>query len=334
MQVGLNTSSLSSSRAASETIKQQPTRQIVGTALKSAEANSDFPASPLIATRPQRYSVQLNDQLTVLQQADHYLGQLEQQMLALHHASRRGGESARVAQTQLQNLLEKRVSLSGGTVDGQLRPVLQGEARVYFQAPQLAQAFQQTEPEALLFRAHDGNNILLAAVTVSDDMNARQRSATLNHALRRVGIQSHTHHNERLFSVREAHWPQLQTSLSVMGEGRRFPASTPGSLTLQPVPSQAEQLLNALNSGAKIQPLLQQTLDNLDKQRETLGIQQEKARQRIDSMARFPQTQSAVETAEGLAQVLNRASHNYQILEQAVSGQASLSRLTVRSLLR
>ena len=59
-----------------------------------------------------------------------------------------------------------------------------------------------------------------------------------------------------------------------------------------------------------------------------------KARQLIDGMARFPQAESAVKASESLGGVLDHANHNYQVLAQAVNGQARLSSQTVRSLLR
>ncbi len=71
MQVGLTSSSLATGGAHSAAVSSstvaptQAVRQNLATA-------SEYPASPLITTRPQRYSVQLNDQLTTLQQADHY----------------------------------------------------------------------------------------------------------------------------------------------------------------------------------------------------------------------------------------------------------------------
>ncbi|GHL45600.1 hypothetical protein ECZU29_04500 [Escherichia coli] len=69
--------------------------------------------------------MQLNDQLTTLQQADHYLGQLEQQLLDYRHSQRKGGQAQSSA---LMQMLDKRTALSGGAVDRQLQPVLQGSA--------------------------------------------------------------------------------------------------------------------------------------------------------------------------------------------------------------
>lgn len=72
MQVGLNTTSLSGSGALNPSVQQHTVAQNAPVRQKLPATASDYPASPLITTRPQRYSVQLNDQLTTLQQADHY----------------------------------------------------------------------------------------------------------------------------------------------------------------------------------------------------------------------------------------------------------------------
>lgn len=335
MQVSLNTSSLSSADAlGSSVIKQQPANQIVPTNIKTAMSNTDYPASPLISARPQRYSVQLNDQLTCLQEADHYLGQLEQQLLDYRHHSRKGGEAAQKQLQSLQTLLEKRPQLSAGTVDNQLRPVLQGEARVTFTAPQLSQALQSQEGESLLFSASKDREQLLAAVHIDEEMDPRQRKATMNNALRRVGIQSHGAQGETYFSTREENWAQLQGSLAAIGDGKRFSAGKTTAIATTALPAQADTLLQALQSpGARLSATLQQTLDQVGQSREQLATQQEKARQLIDGMARYSQSQSAEHASQALSKMLTRASHNYQTLSEAVNGQASLSSLTVRSLL-
>ncbi|OSL49222.1 hypothetical protein EATG_00089 [Escherichia coli H605] len=64
-----------------------------------------------------------------------------------------------------------------------------------------------------------------------------------------------------------------------------------------------------------------------------MAVQQEKARQLIDSMSRFPDAENAVQASENLGGVLDSANHNYQVLLQAVNGQARISSQTVRNLL-
>ena len=81
MQVGLTSSSLATGGAHSAAVSSSTVAPTQAVRQKLPATASEYPASPLITTRPQRYSVQLNDQLTTLQQAHHYLGQLEQQLL-------------------------------------------------------------------------------------------------------------------------------------------------------------------------------------------------------------------------------------------------------------
>lgn len=90
MQVGLTSSSLATGGAHSAAVSSSTVAPTQAVRQKLPATASEYPASPLITTRPQRYSVQLNDQLTTLQQADHYLGQLEQQLLDYRHSQRKG----------------------------------------------------------------------------------------------------------------------------------------------------------------------------------------------------------------------------------------------------
>ena len=340
MQVGLNSSTLSNTGSLTSSVNQQTVNQ--NTVNKNTAVNSyvkqpasDYPASPLISTRPQRYSVQLNDQLTVIQQADHYLGQLEQTLLEYRHTSRRGGAAAKQSMDTLQQLLEKRTSLSGGTVDRQLSSVLQGKARVNFHAPALSHALQKQGEESLLFSAQDGRQTKLAAVFVSGDMDARQYQVAMKNALRRVGIQmQESQRGDAPFSTEESNWPQLQNSLGVLGGGIRFPAGNTTALAPQAEPSLTDDLLNVVKNGSnRGQQVLQQSLEVINQQRSQIAIQQEKARQLIDGMSRFPESQNALQASKTLSGTLDNANHNYDVLAQAVNGQAKLSARTVRGLL-
>lgn len=332
MQVGLNTTSLSASGAHNASVQQQAVAQNAPVHQKSPVTASDYPASPLIATRPQRYSVQLNDQITTLQQADHYLGQLEQQLLDYRHAARRGGQGLQEKSAALIQTLEKRTTLSGGAVDRQLKPVLQGEARVTFHAPELAQTVERKAAGTRMFSIFDGRQTRLSAVAVSDDTDDGQYQVQMSNALRRIGIQTHASQGVMAFSAAEAQWPQIAQTLSVHEEGAKPAAFTPIKTFAEP--SLADELLQGVRQGAPSADGVQQALDAIGDRRAQMATQQEKARQLIDGMARFPQTESAVQASKTLGGVLDNANHNYQVLMQAVNGQARLSGQTVRSLLR
>jgi hypothetical protein len=344
MQVGLHTSTLTNTGGlAPTTVKPQG---VVSSAPAKPKENlyaHEYPASPLLTTRPQRYSVQLNDQLTTLQQADSYLSNLEQKLLDYRHAStggsRRGrdGSGAQQQATALQNLLSNRTKITGGSVDRQLMPVLQGEAQVSFRAPGLDGILNEdVQPESLLFSVHDGRKTQLSAVSVNEDTDSRQYATQVNNALRRVGVQVRKGREGVTFTAKESQWPQLAQSFSVQGEGREFPANGKTRLNVAAEPAAADRLSEALSTGnwSAAQGAVQDTLHQLGAQREQLAAQQEKARQLIDCMSRFPETQSAVQASGALSTSLDRATHNYDVLVQAVNGQANLSKLTVRGLLR
>ncbi|MDU7744937.1 MAG: flagellar hook-associated protein, partial [Citrobacter sp.] len=273
-----------------------------------------------------------NDQLTTLQQADHYLGQLEQHLLDYRHASRRGGQTQQQKGAELTQWLDKRTALSGGAVDRQLRPVLQGEARVTFHSPELAQMLQKNAISSRMFSVSDGRQTQHSAVVVGEDLDPGQYKMMMSNALRRVGVQVHDQQGTLSFSTLEKQWPQIQQTLSVRDVDAKSSTFTPLKIFVDP--SRSEELLQQLSQGSnRPQDALQQALDAIGDQRAQMAAQQEKARQLIDGMARFPQAESAVKASESLGGVLDHANHNYQVLAQAVNGQARLSSQTVRSLL-
>lgn len=330
MQVGLNTTSLSGSGALNASVQPRSVQQNAAVNKTLPATASDYPASPLITTRPQRYSVQLNDQLTTLQQADHYLGNLEQQLLDYRHASRRGGQAQQQKGGEIATLLDKRSTLSAGSVDRQLQSVLQGAARVTFQAPALASLLQNQQPGSCMFSVSDGRQTQLSAVVVGDDVDSGQYKMMIGNALRRVGVQIHEQKGNFTFSTRESQWPQVESTLSLRDDD-----STASAFTLLKTvadPSRADELRQGMTQGNPRS--LDMALESIGEQRAQMAVQQEKARQLIDGMARFPEGESAVLASKTLGGVLDEANHNYQVLTQAVNGQARLSSQTVRSLLR
>ncbi|HEF0025237.1 TPA: flagellar hook-associated protein [Citrobacter amalonaticus] len=332
MQIGLNTTSLSGSGSLNSSVQPHAVTQNTPVRQKPPVTPGDYPASPLIATRPQRYSVQLNDQLTTLQQADHYLGQLEQQLLDYRHAARRGGQTQQQKGTEISRMLEKRSAMTGGAVDRQLKPVLQGLARVTFHSPELVRMLQDNSPGSRMFSVFDGRQTQLSAVVVGEDVAPGQYKIQMSNALRRVGVQIQERQGSVTFSTTEAQWPHIDKSLCVRDDTGKTADFAPLKTIAEP--SHAEELLQYVcQGGARGQESLQQALDTIGEQRAQMASQQEKARQLIDGMSRFPQSESAIQASETLGGVLDHANHNYQVLAQAVNGQARLSSQTVRNLL-
>lgn len=328
MQVGLQTTTQSSGNALIPAQISDPAR--VASLPKRGE-REEFPASPLIALRPQRYSVQLNDQLTVLQQADSYLSQLEKSLLNQRHATSAGrlhGDSS----AALADLLANRVQRSAGRVDRQLLPVLQGEAQVTFHAPELAALLANDgEPVSLMFSVEAGHGRRLAAVSLDNPADTLNPVMQIKNALQRTGILPHYSEGKWTFATAEADWPQLQHSFSVTdakGEHVR-------RLALHASPSPCDALATVLERGQRdgLQSMVQSVLNQVGEQRQRLASAQEKARQRMDVMARFPESQSADQASAALGQTLAWACHHYDTLVQAVNGQANLPALTVQNLL-
>ncbi len=230
-------------------------------------------------------------------------------------------------QSNITQMLDKRTALSGGAVDRQLQPVLQGEARVTFHSPELANLVHNPTPGTRMFSVSDGRQTQLSAVMLSEDDNAGQYQTRLTNALRRVGVQMHQHADGISFSTTEKQWPDIESTLSVRADGDKS-AFTP--LKTFAEPSEAERLAQSLQQGGAG---ISQALEGINQQRAQMAVQQEKARQLIDGMSRFPQTENAVQASENLGGVLDSANHNYQILLQAVNGQARISSQTVRNLL-
>lgn len=171
-----------------------------------------------------------------------------------------------------------------------------------------------------------------SAVVIGEELDPGQYRMMMSNALRRVGVQVHEQQGAMSFSTAEKQWPQIQQTLSVRDIDAKSSTFTP--LKTFADPSRSEDLLQQLSQGSKRpQDGLQQALDAIGDQRAQMAAQQEKARQLIDGMARFPQAESAIKASESLGGVLDHANHNYQVLAQAVNGQARLSSQTVRSLL-
>lgn len=328
MQVGLQTTT----RASGGELVQTPVRDRTWVPSISTRAErEDYPASPLIALRPQRYSVQLNDQLTVLQQADGYLSRLEKALLNQRHTLLNNGPQE-TDSAALGELLANRVQLSAGRVDRQLQPVLQGEAQVTFHAPELAALLNgDGGPVSLMFSVEAGRGRRLAAVSLADPADALNPAMQIKNALQRTGIMPRYAEGRWTFTSGEANWPQLQRSFTVAdakGEHAQ-------RLSLHATPAPAEALAAALATRQRegLQGMVQGVLSQVGEQRQLLASAQEQARQRMDVMARFPEAQSAERASAALGQTLAWACHHYDTLVQAVSGQANLPALTVQSLL-
>ena len=327
MQVGLQTTTRS---AGGELAPPQIGDPLRVPPIPRRAGREEYPASPLLSIRPQRYSVQLNDQLTALQQADSYLSRLEKALLDHRYATsggRRGGESE-----ALQDLLINRVQLSAGRIDRQLLPVLQGEPQVIFHAPALAALLEESsQTVSLMFSADAEGGRRLAAVSLANPADTLNPLMQIKHALQRTGIMPRYGEGGWTFATAEAGWSQIQRSFTVADAQGAHPERP----VLHAEPALSEALGAALETGSRdgLQGRVQSLLGQVGEQRQLLSSAQERARQRMDEMARIPDAQGAERASAALGQTLAWVGHDYATLAQAVNGQANLPALTVQNLL-
>jgi hypothetical protein len=289
-----------------------------------------FPEAAIISRQPLRYNVQLNQQLTAVQQADSYLAQTESKLVQLRHASARGGDTRKMA-SELQQHLDGRRELSGGTVDRQFNLHLQQSCKVNFNLPGLETLVDNPQGETLVFSL-GGNQRELAAVTLPQQASPRQVLCQMNLGLGRLGIHaSQQSDGQTRFSVDEERWERVSQYLSVRGEGQGFPAD--GFTLLQPkVELSQEDLLSQtvvgrqnLNGAA-----LHQAMDTIGRQRSRLNQHQGRAASRIDDLAPPLSAEQAQSTSQALGKILANSAESFASFSQALSAQGNVRLATVK----
>ena len=334
MQVGLKTSSLTTSAPSTTgrgTIDAPQTVSRVRTP-EAVSPRSAFPESALLSRRPMRYNVQLNQQLTAVQQADSYLAQTETQLLQLRQSSQRGDASMQAS--ALEKHLTRRTQLSGGTVDRHLNASLEQKSTVKFTLPGSEKLLNGAQGETLVFSL-GGRQREMSAVSLPAEASPRQTLTRLNVGLGRLGIHaSQSSNGQLLFSVDEARWERVSQQLTVRGEGERFPADAFTVLTPKAENASSDEMLS-LTAGREREGAtkLQNTLEHITRQRSRLRQQQDRVALRIDDMSTVYNPQQALETAQGLGEALANGAKNFSTLAQALGAQANVRLATVKNLL-
>lgn len=333
MQVGLKTNSL--------TTTPSPVRTTPGAATAVARAESPeqvrrsaavFPESALLSRRPLRYNVQLNQQLTAVQKAENYLSETENQLLVLRHQAMRGSTERPAA--AVNALLQQRNTLSGGTVDRNFNVTLQQKSKVSFTLPGMENLLEQTPGETLVF-ALGGSKRELAAVAIPAQATPRQALMHLNVGLGRLGIHASLGDDgSAVFQVDESRWAQVSQHLSVRGEGQQFPADAFTLLAPKAEASREDdisQLSSQWERGASGK--LQQTLEQITRERSKLHQHQERVSARIQDMSTAYNPREALETSRALGDALANSGRQYGLLSQALAAQGNISLTTVKNLL-
>lgn len=302
--------------------------------LSSQKTAATYPDRPLISSEPLRYNVQLNQQLTAVQQASGFLVETEKQVLQLNHLITRraaGGELVKQAQV-LQQLLAKREQLSAGTVDRQLQLSLQSKPTVNFSLQDGAALLHDDRPEVLTFSLAGRQRALSAAEL--DGSSPQQNLLRLNQALGKWGIHGRLNGRQLNFEVGEQRWAEVSQHLSVQGGGERYPQGQFYPLKPQVESSLEEtlqQLVRTPASAGSLLGSLEQSLETVTRQRRTLQVTRNRVQQRIDSMATFNGPSSALQAAEDLASQLQKA--DFSVTSQALAGQANVRGARVRNVL-
>lgn len=307
---------------------------------RSGNGENRFPESPLISTRPLRYNVQLNQQLTSVQQADHYLSQVESELLQLRYAVSHGvqrGDATQEAARCLSKLLSERTQLSAGTVNRHLAMDPEQAAQVHFTLPAAQRLLQSDESETLIFSLV-GVRREMVAVSLQAGDTPRQDVMRLNQGLGRFGIHASLDKQQTLaLRVDETQWQQVSSQLSVRGEGKRFSASEFTALLARPEPAVTDTLSQlALQLGLLRESHgdVQQALEQVTRQRGQLYTHQDNVRRRINEMATQYRPTEALEHARALREHLHNSHQDYAATARALGAQANLRQGTVSNLLR
>lgn len=328
LSAGVHTATLSSKPLQA----QSPVSAVANT---HSRQTLSFPDAPLISSQPLRYNVQLNQQLTRVQQADHFLQATENQLLKVNHAlSRRGDRQTALTETKsLQALLAQRQTLSGGSVNRQLQVTLEGKSQVNFQLRDGNALLNNPQPEVLTFSLA-GQQREVSAASIAAESTPQQTLISLNQALGKWGIHGKLDAQRDIqFQVDEQHWSRVHQHLSVQGGGERYPHSQ-----FFPVKPQAETTLDdeierVLANPAQLQslqPTLENTLEQLTRQRKQLVRTKALVQQRVDSMGNLSSNQASSMVQEVVQQL---SKSEYRNLADALNAQANVPRATVKNVL-
>ncbi|MEL7560542.1 hypothetical protein [Stutzerimonas chloritidismutans] len=311
-----------------------------------AGAPADTPHTETTPSKNTSFSLQLNQQLSSMQSADSYLGDLQTRLSQLKlNLSRQisspqpnGEESIRQTVQQVGELLKERSKRSGNSLDANLKLRLTEPVRSRFslQGLESLEKIRQSGRETLLF---SGGRQLAepVAVVLDDEMSDEQILRRFNGSLGQAGIRAELDPNGELkFSAREGDWQKLKGQLAVQGEGKLFDKGR-----YVRVPSENEQLLSfpeelQLDSFRELRRLLDSVVAGLDKVtslREQLSNRQQEIREFLARQAHADEKQWAMDFSRSVFNLMQRSPSSYAAVTQTVVAQATISRFAVVSLL-
>ena len=197
-----------------------------------APASSAAPGQPAIAPVPRGglkvYSPQFNRQVAVAQQSLEYLDSLAAQLRGLH-ASLSKAQAQPQVQQQVQAVKatwSQRQSATTGSLDAQLNLTAPGQAQQKFTVSGLdVDTLASGGPETLSLSFSVNGQKGAASVALAAGLSAQDIARRFDRALAPSGVRASLGANDRLeLSVGESAAAGVRGTLSVKGEGRRFPA--------------------------------------------------------------------------------------------------------------
>ena len=311
-----------------------------------AGAPAETPHTETTPSKNTSFSLQLNQQLSSMQSADSYLGDLQTRLSQLKlNLSRQisspqpnGEESIRQTVQQVGELLKERSKRSGNSLDANLKLRLTEPVRSRFslQGLESLDKIRQSGRETLLF---SGGRQLAepVAVVLDDEMSDEQILRRFNGSLGQAGIRAELDQDgELMFSAREGDWQKLKDQLAVQGEGKLFDKGR-----YVRVQSEDEQLLSfpeelQLDSFRELRRLLDSVVAGLDKVtslREQLSNRQQEIREFLARQAHADEKQWAMDFSRSVFNLMQRSPSSYAAVTQTVVAQATISRFAVVSLL-
>ncbi|WP_145542367.1 flagellar hook-associated protein [Yersinia alsatica] len=297
----------------------------------------DFPDSPFISNRPLRYNVQLNQQLTAVQQADDYLLETERQISQLHRAVIKSKFETEVRQlaSKTNHWLQNRVENSAGTIDRQLNASPERAISVKFTLDNANKMVQSAQAETVLFSLSDHSSELVA-VRFPAGGSPEQNLMRLNKGLGRLGIHGKADNRGEIhFSIAETRWSRISQHLTVKGEGIRFAAGSFKPLAVQAEETSEDKLLTLTRQPytAGSNATFEQVLGHLTRQLQQLNEHKDQVRVQIASLSCFEQPGSALRAATALAQKLINPEQQYIAQARMMQVMSNLHISTVKNVL-
>lgn len=291
------------------------------------------------------FNLQLNQQLSSMQAADRYLGDLAENLSSLklsisrQLSSSMSNEREAISKglQQVNSLLDERSKRTGQSLDANFNLRLNEPLRSRFSLPGLEslETIKRSGKETLVFTGGRALQEPLAVV-LDEGMSDEQVLRNLNAGLGSAGIRAELDAQGALkFSMPENDWQDLKEQLRVKGEGKLFSANT-GALKPREEGLLGFDPAQAQESARELRQLLDSVvaaLDRISGLRQQLSQRQDDVREFLARQESQDEKQWALNFASAVFSINGRKASSYSVVSQTVIAQAQLTRFAVVSLL-